>query len=233
MILRRIAPHLGFTMLWTTLLTILSFFGNFVPVITDFNIWFQMGGVLSLLLVFRTNSAYDRFWEARRELGRVVHLSRAIGRVSSRCCIDSEIKERIRLILTAFPRFLIAHLEGDYTLAAEIASVVGLRSVDTRQIVSSRNRPFRCVQLLGEILYEELDDSADSGPDKSMIGSHVDDLIGVIGNCERIVGCPVPLAYSRHTSRFLSFFTLSLPLVLIPQLGWNTIGLHLLSSWAM
>jgi len=33
--------------------------------------------------------------------------------------------------------------------------------------------------------------------------------------------------------RFLSFFTLTIPLVLIPNLGWNTIGMHALSSWAM
>ena len=40
---------------------------------------FLMGSVLSLLLVFRTNSAYDRFWEARRQLGNLMQISRSLG----------------------------------------------------------------------------------------------------------------------------------------------------------
>ena len=41
----------------------------------------------------------------------------------------------------------------------------------------------------------------------------IDDLAKSIGSCERLVQTPVPLSYARHTSRFLSLWCLTLPLV--------------------
>ncbi len=183
-----------------------------------------------MLLVFRTNSAYDRFWEARRQLGALVKICRSLARITAYTSQDSESKERVRLLLTVFPRLLVSHLEGDFTMQPEIVSVMGLRSMDTRMILASRNRPFRCIQLIGDVINEDL---AGDAVERSLVGGLIAEMLEVLGNCERIVGCPVPLAYSRHTSRFLSFFTLTLPLVLIPQLGWVTVFLHTLSSWAM
>jgi len=167
-ILRRIAPQLSFTVFYTTVMCCLSQWTPFIPVITDFNIWFLMGSVLSLLLVFRTNSAYDRFWEARRQMGSVVTISRSLARIASYSAPDSATKERVGLLLTAFPRFLVSHLEGDFTVQPEIAAVVGLRSQDIRMVLASRNRPFRCAQLLGSIITENMDDMAVWGVEKQV-----------------------------------------------------------------
>jgi predicted membrane chloride channel (bestrophin family) len=51
-------------------------------------------------------------------------------------------------------------------------------------------------------------------------------------NCERIVKQPIPLAYTRHTSRFLSFYLLSLPFTLIPHLGWLTVPIMSAVCWS-
>jgi len=39
---------------------------------------------------------------------------------------------------------------------------------------------------------------------------------------ERILLTPVPASYSRHTSRFLSLYTLTLPFVLVHELEYFT-----------
>ena len=54
----------------------------------------------------------------------------------------------------------------------------------------------------------------------------------VVANCERIVKQPVPLSYARHLSRFLSLFMYSLPLILIPSLGWLTVPTMAVTFWA-
>jgi hypothetical protein len=62
-ILRRVGSHLIFTTAWTTLLTVLFKRLKLVSQVSNPLPWTLLAGVLSLLLVFRTNSAYDRFWE--------------------------------------------------------------------------------------------------------------------------------------------------------------------------
>ena len=58
--------------------------------------------------------------------------------------------------------------------------------------------------------------------DKSII------LLGdALETCERIFTSPVPLVYTRHTARFLSFWLLLLPLALWEPLGssWNHVAM--------
>ena len=229
-ILRRISFHLILTTVWTILVCFLAKFG-LVPLASDTLMWFLMGSVLSLLLVFRTNSAYDRFWESRRQLGNLVQVSRSLARISAYTSPDWETKERIRLLLTVFPRLLISHLEGDYTMQPEIATVIGITGADRRMLLASRNRPFRCVQLLGNIFNKDISNPEDV-VEKSMVADLLQQLIDIISSCERLVRCPVPLAYSRHTSRFLSFFCCSLPFVLFRLTGWHTVPLQILFAWA-
>ncbi|CAN0158157.1 unnamed protein product, partial [Phaeothamnion confervicola] len=54
-----------------------------------------MAGALSLLLVFRTNAAYDRFWEARKVWGSVTNTARNAARLSAVTMAGDE--ESVRL----------------------------------------------------------------------------------------------------------------------------------------
>lgn len=49
------------------------------------------------------------------------------------------------------------------------------------------------------------------------------DLLGTVGGCERILGTPIPLSYTRHTSRSLMLWLCTLPLALFPLMGWATV----------
>jgi ion channel-forming bestrophin family protein len=137
-ILKRILSHLLFTFLWTSLCCALGKFTNILPVFSDTLMWFLMGNVLSLLLVFRTNSAYDRFWESRRQIGEMVRVLRNIGRLTAQNIRDSETRTRVQQVLIAFPRFLVSHLEGDFSTQSEIATIMELRGIDTRMILAGK-----------------------------------------------------------------------------------------------
>jgi len=73
-----------------------------------------LGGALSLLLVFRTNSAYNRFWEARRIWENLLNRSRELARYCY--CFKSSLRPervtRISQLLTTFPAMLRTHLCG-------------------------------------------------------------------------------------------------------------------------
>ena len=61
---------------------------------------------------------------------------------------------------------------------------------------------------------------------------YIHSLSSSLANCERIVKQPIPLGYSRHTSRFLTFYLLSFPLTLVPMLGWLTVPVMMFISWS-
>eukprot|EP00322_Chrysochromulina_rotalis_P010727 CAMPEP_0115854202 /NCGR_PEP_ID=MMETSP0287-20121206/13903_1 /TAXON_ID=412157 /ORGANISM="Chrysochromulina rotalis, Strain UIO044" /LENGTH=244 /DNA_ID=CAMNT_0003308313 /DNA_START=459 /DNA_END=1193 /DNA_ORIENTATION=- len=61
----------------------------------------------------------------------------------------------------------------------------------------------------------------------------VDELVAAVGACERIIKVPMPLCYTRHTSRFLTVWTSTLPFVLVAPLGLATVPVMLVASWAL
>ena len=73
-----------------------------------------LGGALSLLLVFRTNAAYNRFWEARKIWESVLNRCRDLARFLYLYQEEAGAPRAARLIalLCAFPRELRAHLVG-------------------------------------------------------------------------------------------------------------------------
>jgi len=61
----------------------------------------------------------------------------------------------------------------------------------------------------------------------------VNDLSACIGACERIVQTPVPEMYARHTSRFLCLWIFTLPLLLLPEMGFWVVPAIACISWTL
>lgn len=66
---------------------------------------FLPGSALGLLLVFRTNTAYNRFWEGRRIWEKILNSLRDLGRMTVLYgdVIQPARVERILHLLCAFP----------------------------------------------------------------------------------------------------------------------------------
>ena len=74
-----------------------------------------VGSALSLLLVFRTNSSYDRFWEARKLWSSLIHSSRELGRLTY-LHLSKDVHERIAQLIISFAIALKQHLQGNEVL---------------------------------------------------------------------------------------------------------------------
>eukprot|EP00291_Cryptomonas_curvata_P027389 CAMPEP_0172207644 /NCGR_PEP_ID=MMETSP1050-20130122/33963_1 /TAXON_ID=233186 /ORGANISM="Cryptomonas curvata, Strain CCAP979/52" /LENGTH=462 /DNA_ID=CAMNT_0012887011 /DNA_START=234 /DNA_END=1619 /DNA_ORIENTATION=+ len=121
-----------------------------------------IAGALGLLLIFRTNTAYDRFWEGRRLwaflIGRVRELAR-LGHGSLRG-LD---REHFLQLVAAFPPILLQHLQSGWKGWAKEENIELRRQAD-RELVDlvpkedlavllpSNNRPFLLVKMLGNII---------------------------------------------------------------------------------
>lgn len=66
---------------------------------------------MSLLLVFRTNAAYDRYWEGRKVWGRLINVSRAMARTANEAMPRRDARVAGALIVS-YAHALQHHLQG-------------------------------------------------------------------------------------------------------------------------
>ena len=226
LILKRIQSHLMFNFLWAVGITALFYvpfdFRDFPspPVFDHLNLYlpFAMSsGILGVLLAFRTGQAYDRFWEGRKIWAHVVGKERSLAR-----CLryledgsgTDELVEQFQKWLTAFPVALMQHLRGERSLSAFNGM---LEETDIRFLEASDNLPIACLTVLTDLLGVVKADKASSGGSLLwwQMEEQVTELMSCIASAEAIAGTPVPLAYSRHTSRLLSLWTILSPFVFV------------------
>ncbi len=197
-----------------------------------------VGSIIGLLLAFRTGQAYDRFWEARTlwdgvysSTRSIVRLTTAAARSPAEAALPSKAEEESSLRLAtlvvgltaAFPYALKQHLRGERNArelieAATSAASCPRRSPLAKQLAAAAkqpNVPLAIVESLtraslpmqriyGELVWLQLD-------------AQTNECLSIIGKAERIKGTPVPLSYSRHTSRFFSVYAFTLPFALVGE----------------
>lgn len=191
-----------------------------------------LGSVLGLLLVFRTNTAYNRFWEGRRLWERVLSLSRDMSRFALVFgdVIGKVRVERLLHLVCSFPIALHEHVQGFHDKGALLAH---LSEDEVATMARVTNKPlFVCAKLAFEV--RSVAECARFSPrERQIMLKYVDDLSDLVGACERIVQTPVPLSYARHTSRFLSLFCLTAPVALVQELSWGVVPFVTLMSWSL
>lgn len=236
LILHRIKVNLIVFTLWTAFLT-WFYKSRAIKFLFPATIHSIAGSTLSLLLVFRTNSSYDRFWEGRKCWGSIICLSRDLARLISQH-IDSKYHSTLGQQIMAFSVCLKQHLQGE---KSNVELLPFYNSEDeVKKVQAFKNRPIYVLKQLGEQIRAALKDNHHDGSANAVVQTmhehqfehYFHGLSNAMASCERIVKQPVPLSYSRHTSRFLTLYLLSLPLTLIPLIGWMSVPTMLAICWS-
>ena len=186
---------------------------------------------LGLLLVFRTNASFSRWAEARKAWGAVVNHCRNLLRLGASWIRDDDSGisrthlERLANATWAFARCLQRHLlgeqEDDEAFRVDIRQY--LSPATAQNLIDARHKPARALFDLSNVINAlPLPYLRRLELDKSVVA-----LCDALGVCERIFSSPVPLVYTRHTARFLGFWTLTMPLGLWNAFdaSWNHIAL--------
>ncbi|KAG2434369.1 hypothetical protein HYH02_012384 [Chlamydomonas schloesseri] len=170
---------------------------------------------LSLLLVFRTNSSYSRWWEARTIWGSVVNLSRNFCRQSLLWLPTREARVAVRWMMAA-PYLLKCHLRFNASVRENVSHI--LMPQELEWVLGWTHRPNAAATVLVNTV-----SAAKLDTNRELIMMELINLfIDNVGKCERIFKTPIPAAYTRHTSRYLMIYLTALPMVLWNSLGWWT-----------
>ncbi|KAI7842508.1 hypothetical protein COHA_003862 [Chlorella ohadii] len=184
---------------------------------------------LSLLLVFRTNSSYDRWWEGRKLWGGVVNRTRDIVRQSLVFFRDEDVhlKELLARWTMAFPKVLMVHLRDGMDMQTEVSHI--LTANEVAALMASAHRPNFVLQVMAETIR--------AARPHELARMRMDDNLtffeDAMGSCERILRTPIPLSYTRHTSRFLLVWLILLPFTLWAAYSWFAVILSGIFAFLM
>lgn len=180
--------------------------------------------VLGLLLVFRTNTAYDRFWEGRKFWGNLVNTVRNLARQIWVAVDEKEPQDFIekKLALRLLPAFAVAmklHLRQE-PVSAELERF--LSPLQYQKLKSMNNPPLEIAFWIGDYLNKQYNRNCLDVYRLTAMQQLINHMVDALGGCERILKTPIPLAYAIHLKQLLLLYCLSLPFQLVEDLGWGT-----------
>jgi putative membrane protein len=168
-----------------------------------------LGVVISLLLVFRTNTAYERWWEGRKLWGGLVNTSRNLALKVDALLNESdhETRKEYERLIRLFPDVLKDHL----------------RNKINPNVPGHLHQPNCVIHQLMQLSYELNKTGKINGEQLLTINAEVTEYANICGACERIRKTPIPYSYSLFLKKFIFAYVMTAPMGLIKDLGYFTV----------
>lgn len=188
--------------------------------------------VLGLLLVFRTNTAYERFWEGRKLWGSLVNTVRNLARqiwvaVDEHQPEDRRDKKETLLLLPAFAIATKLHLR-QLPVNHELQQVLSPEHFERLQRMN--NPPLEVAFWIADYLQHQRDRNCLNTYQLASMLHLLDLMVDSLGGCERILKTPIPFAYTIHLKQLLLIYCLSLPFPMVGDLqAWTGLVVALIS----
>ncbi len=182
-----------------------------------------LGTVIALLLGFRSNQAYDRWWEARHIWGTIVNDSRTVARqITSFMPADDE-SGMVNDFTRQFIRRQIAwcyslgrHLRGQHAAKGLEAY---LPRAEYELMLQMDNIPAALLDRMGKDLQMALEEGWLNRFQQVELDRTISRLTDAMGKCERIKNTVFPSTYSLYIHLSLMLFIALLPFGVIEYFG--------------
>lgn len=207
--------------------------GNFFPISVriDTILLSLLGTLLSLLLVFRTNTAYDRFWEGRKAWGSLVNNSRSFAMIMHGILEKDDIENR-----TFFAKYISAYahaLKGHLRDNIHFEELEGLDGKVLERLQNAMHIP----NIIGAELFARIEQLRKqkliADPHLRSVKPHHDAFIDIAGVCERIKRTPIPFSYGFYIKLFITIYVCVLPFLLMDKYGYYTIPSIMFAAYAL
>lgn len=189
-----------------------------------------LGFVISLLLVFRTNTAYERWWEGRKLWGELVNNSRnlMLKIMSFVPKEEKELRANFRVLISNYAFSLKEHLRGGFE-PDQLENHPNLTVHSLKGIAHVPNKIALQMFIDADILLKK---KIISQEQLLVINDELRSFTNIAGGCERIKNTPIPYSYSSFIKRIIFIYIITLPLGLINDLQWATVPIVLFVFYA-
>ncbi|MEA5428725.1 bestrophin family protein [Arcicella lustrica] len=174
----------------------------------------MLGFVISLLLVFRTNTAYERWWEGRKLWGSLTNTSRNLAMKINAVLPKDDVVNRtfFREHIVEYAFALKRHLRGHQRDSEVFQSNV--------IIDHELHKPNHIAALMYTRLNDLYNQKIISGTQLLFLNEEFRAFTDICGACERIKNTPIPFSYSVFIKKFIFFYVMSLPFGYVFSLGY-------------
>lgn len=190
-----------------------------------------LGIVLGLFLVFRINSAYDRWWEGRKLWGALVNSTRNFA-LKLNAYLPTDDSENRTWFSRMIPNFVYASKEH-LRKGVQLSELEATDETFLPFIKSKNHKP----NALAGMVYNRVNDLCGRGILKAeqffVLDKEMKEFIDIIGACERIKGTPIPYSYSMYIKKFVFIYIITLPFGFVTTFGYVTIPTVLLISFVL
>jgi len=174
-----------------------------------------IGFALSLLLVFRTNTGYDRWWEGRKKWGELTNNSRNISIKIATTTQDKSTKDFFIRMIPNFSFALKEHLREGV-----IVEELDLTEEEKQEIDKWEHKP----SYIAKMIYQKLNDLKGKGVITDIeylsIDMNLRSFSDVAGACERIKNTPIPFSYSLFLKKVIFIYVLTMPIAFVPLFSY-------------
>jgi ion channel-forming bestrophin family protein len=172
--------------------------------------------VISLLLVFRTNTAYDRWWEGRKLWGSLVNNSRNLAIKLAAMLNDEHDRNYFKTIIPMYASIMQKHL-ADEEIALMLYEDLNLK-IDTHL-----HRPNQVAKYIFQKVTDLYKSGKITGDQLIILNNELQAFTDICGGCERIKNTPIPYSYSSFIKKFIFIYIMTLPFGYVYSLGYYTI----------
>ncbi|UEG50965.1 hypothetical protein LK994_05690 [Ferruginibacter lapsinanis] len=182
-----------------------------------------LGFAISMLLVFRTNTAYDRWWEGRKLWGALVNNSRNLA-IKLAVILpedDKENRDFFRTIIPAYANTLRSHLRSEKTRIELFEE--DLRHPFIEAIDEKKHLPNQIALSIFKKVQELHQKNIISSEQLLFLNTELQSFTDICGACERIKNTPIPFSYSVFIKKFIFIYVMTLPFGYVFNLGYYVI----------
>ncbi len=183
-----------------------------------------LGFVLSMLLVFRTNSAYDRWWEGRKIWGSFVNNSRNLALKLSVLVSDKKDLEELKLIITNYIYSAKNHLRNKYVQD----DFIPFGNITMAGFADANHKP----NLIAKELYAKINQlhrqKVLSNEHLFIMNEELKSFTDNVGACERIKNTPIPYSYNIFLKKMIFLYIITLPVFFGGEFSYTTVPITII-----
>jgi putative membrane protein len=201
------------------------------PVQGNITIFHQISGfIISLVLVFRINSAYDRWWEGRKLWGSLLNNSRNLAIKLNAIISQTSLNERKHLaaLIANYAYVLKEHLRGNKSPILIEETII----LNKEKYNDASHKPNYIAKQITQYCIELCQNNLKTPNDYLIISENIDDLTEICGACERIKSTPIPYSYSIFIKKIVFIYIITLPIAFGLTAGFWSIPIVMIMFYA-
>lgn len=189
-----------------------------------------VGGAIGIFVSFRTNSAYDRWWEGRKLWGRMINTSRHWASQVGAYLDQPETHAQAHTLAwrhVAYVHALRCSLRGQDAYADDdFAHAVS--DADLERVRGRTNLTHALLELQLRDITKLNDDGLLDDRRLQSLDESLRHLLDIQGGCERIKKTPFPRGYTFIAEHLIRYFSFLFPFAIVEELGLFVVPMNLL-----